>query len=316
MTADLSGYTLDSSAVELSVVVPCTNTLGDLERTLRALERERDHVGLEIIAVNRIGLSVSQVIRERHPSVRLIEAAETVAIPAMRRIAFAAARGEFIAVIEDHVTVPPGWARALLDAGRTANRLSTHRGAVVGGSVANAATSTVVDWAAFLCEYSHCLTPLHAGASTWLTGNNVAYPRALLLRYLAQLPPDGWENRLHELMIADGVQLIMHPEISVDHEKHYSALEYLTQRYLYARSFAGARVAGRPVRHRVVLAILAVALPPLLLGRLVARVFGKRRHRVLLLRSLPLLTLFVCAWAAGEMIGYGLGAGDSLARVR
>ena len=71
----------------------------------------------------------------------------------MREIAFGQASAEAVAVIEDHVIVPPGWARALLDARR-------ETGAVVGGSIDNAARSSVVDWAAFLCEYSHCLTPL------------------------------------------------------------------------------------------------------------------------------------------------------------
>jgi hypothetical protein len=32
-------------------------------------------------------------------------------------------------------------------------------------------------------------------------------------------------------------------------------------------------------------------------------------------RSLPLLPLFVAAWAAGEVVGAALGPGDALSRV-
>ena len=43
---------------------------------------------------------------------------------------------------------------------------------------------------------------------------------------------------------------------------------------------------------------------------------GTAAHRAELLRSLPLLALFVCAWAAGETVGYAFGAGDALSRVK
>jgi hypothetical protein len=47
----------------------------------------------------------------------------------------------------------------------------------------------------------------------------------------------------------------------------------------------------------------------------VKRVVAKRRHRAELVRSLPLLGVFVVSWALGEMVGYVAGPGDSLAKV-
>ena len=63
------------------------------------------------------------------------------------------------------------------------------------------------------------------------------------------------------------------------------------------------------------LAIISLALPPLLFARTVSRVMSKRRNRAELVRSLPLLVLFVSAWAMGEMVGYVAGPGDSLSKV-
>jgi hypothetical protein len=225
----------------------------------------------------------------------------------MRLLAFRAARGASVAVIEDHVIVPRGWARALLDASAGAR--------VVGGAVENAATERTVDWAAFLCEYSHCIAPLPAGPSDWVTGNNVVYPKALLDRYVDRLGPEQWENHLHGLMRADGVELLCRPEISVGHKKHYTVWEYLSQRYLYARSYAGARVLGAGLPKRLAYGAAAAALPPVLYYRTVSRVLAKRRHRAELARGLPLIALFVCAWAAGEVAGAWFGAGDSLRKV-
>ena len=299
----------------LSVVVPSVNTLADVERTLVALERERTNVPLEVLLVDRLGETVRTAVRNRYPLVRVIEAPRTATIPAMRQLAFDAAQGEFIAVIEDHVIVPPGWARALIDAERAARADAGEQDAIVGGSIENAATHHLVDWAAFLCEYSHCITPMPSGPSEWVTGNNVIYPRSLLRRYLDRLSPDQWENYLHDLMRADGVTLVLRPDIWVGHEKYYTLWEYLTQRYLYARSYAGARVANAPLVKRLAYGAAAAALPPVLYARTISRILAKKRHRAQLLSSLPLIAIFVCAWAAGEVVGSWFGAGDSLQKV-
>jgi hypothetical protein len=59
----------------------------------------------------------------------------------------------------------------------------------------------------------------------------------------------------------------------------------------------------------------ALALPPLLFYRTISRIVSKGRHRAELVRSLPLLAVFVVSWALGEMVGYVAGPGDSLAKV-
>ena len=296
------------SQPRLSVVVPSVNGISDLSDCLDALATQRSDCQLEVLVVDRCGTAVRDEVRRRFPWVRVLEANPGTTIPELRARAFAEARGDFVAVIEDHVMVSSGWARQLLDAAREAEQ-------VVGGSVENAATERVVDWAAFLCEYSHCILPLPAGKADWLTGNNVIYPRALLARYTELLRAGGWENQLHDALRRDGVRLECRPEIRVGHKKHYTVGEYLSQRYLYARSYAGARVAGAPVARRLAYGAAAFALPPLLFYRTVSRVFLKRRHRAELVQSLPLLALFVTSWALGEVVGYWAGPGDSLARV-
>ena len=296
-----------TATAALSVVVPSVNGAGDLLGCLDALEAESRDVALDVLVVDRCGSALREAVRARHPWVRVIAAPPRTTIPAMRAMAFDAAGAPAVAVIEDHVLVPRGWARALLEAQRESP--------VVGGAVENAARTRLVDWAAFLCEYSHCLLPLPAGPSTWVTGNNVVYPRDLLRKYRAQLTPERWENHLHDALRRDGVTLLCRPDIVVGHKKHYTIREYTSQRYLYARSYAGARAMGTSLPKRVAYGAAAAALPPVLLWRIASRVLGKRRHRRELAASLPLLLLFVSAWAAGEVVGAWFGPGDSLERV-
>ena len=292
---------------ELSVVVPAVNTLDDLIGSLTALEAQSD-VQLEILVVDRLGDEVRAEIARRFPRARILPVPHGTTIPRMRELAFDAATGDAVAVIEDHVIVPPGWARALLDARRDT-------GAVIGGSIDNAARSSVIDWAAFLCEYSHCITPLPAGPTNALPGNNVIYDRSLLQRYRDTIAAGKWENHLHDAMHRDGVPMILRPEIGVGHKKHYTVGEYLSQRFLYARSYAGERVKGMPLAKRLSYGAAAFALPPLLMYRTVTRVLSKRRYRMQLMLSIPLLVLFILSWTAGEIVGYWAGPSDSLSRV-
>jgi hypothetical protein len=294
-------------AAELSVVVPSVNGLGDLLGCLEALEAQTD-VALEPIVVDRLGENVRDAVRRRFPSARVIGVPASTTIPRMRAVAFEAATADAVAVIEDHVVVPPGWARALLEARR-------ETGAVVGGSIDNAARTSVTDWAAFLCEYSHCITPLPAGPTSALPGNNVVYDRSLLKQYRNVIDEGKWENRLHDAMHGDGVPMVLRPEIGVGHKKHYTVGEYLSQRFLYARSYAGERVRGMPLPRRLAYGAAAFALPPLLMYRTVARVLAKRRYRVQLALSIPLLVVFIASWTAGEIVGYWMGPADSLSRV-
>ena len=292
---------------ELSVVVPAVNTLGDVIGCLTALEAQTD-AQVEVLVVDRLGNAARAEVARRFPQARVIPVARETTIPRMREIAFGQAKADAVAVIEDHVIVPPGWARALLDARR-------ETGAVVGGSIDNAARSSVVDWAAFLCEYSHCITPLPAGPTSGLPGNNVIYDRALLQRYRDTIAAGKWENHLHDAMHRDGVPMLLRPDIGVGHKKHYTVGEYLSQRFLYARSYAGERVKGMPLSKRLAYGAAAFALPPLLMYRTVTRVLAKRRYRMQLLLSVPLLVLFIASWTAGEIVGYWFGPADSLSRV-
>ncbi len=297
---------MTETAPALSVVVPSVNGWGDLEGCLRALMAQRG-ASVEAIVADRVGPAVREPLRQAFPSAVLIEAAAGTAIPALRRLAFARARAEVVGVIEDHVIVPPDWAARMLAAHAAGAE-------VVGGAVVNAATSSLVDWSAFLCEYSHCLTP-PAGPSTWLTGNNTTYRRALLERFAGVIAEDRWEGALHDAIREAGIPLLSRPDIVVGHKKHYTVGEYVGQRFLYSRSYAGLRVAGTPALRRLAYGLAALALPPLLFARVVGRVWAARRHRGELARSLPLLGVYVVSWALGESAGAWFGAGDALERV-
>lgn len=293
--------------VQLSVVIPSVNGWADLEGVLDALAAQQGGVRLEVIVVDRTGEAVRAAVRTRYPYVRLVEAPAGTTIPTMRKIGFDVAAAPVVGVIEDHVLVPCDWAVNMLEA-HAAGALA------VGGSVANAALDRLVDRAAFLCEYSHCLTPPE-GEAEWLTGNNVTYRRELLERFRDTIAEGRWEDHLHQAFRSAGVGLLSVPAIRVLHKKHYTVGEYTYQRYVYARAYAAMRVEGAPLARRLGIGAAAFALPALLGYRILARTLAGPTPATEVLRATPLLLLFVSAWAAGEVVGYWRGPGNALAEV-
>ena len=293
---------------QISVVVPCTNSLSDF-RTCAAALQNQTGPRPEIIAVIRLGPAFTSSLEAEFPDVRTISVAAEATIPQMRAVGIRAASADAIGVLEDHVIVPRDWTERML------SELAAGSD-VMAGPVDNEATDTLVDWAAFLCEYSAVLPPLNDGPSDWLPGNNTVYRRAVIERFDTLLDDGKWENHLHDHMRAEGVSLTLRNDIVSGHKMHYTFGLYLTQRYLYSKSFAGARVREEPLWKRLLMGLFAFALPPLIYFRVVRNIVSKGQHVRKLLPSLPLLVPFSLSWGLGEVAGYWFGAGQSLSKVR
>jgi hypothetical protein len=295
----------------LSVVVPSVNGWDDLEGCLRALRADAQDFlpeTLQIIVVERTGETVRRHVAAEFPETVMTAVERSETIPEMRARAIASASAPMVAVIEDHILVPVGWARAIVEAQRA-------HGGVVGGSLYNAATTDIVDWAAFFCEYSQVLPPLAAGPAERLNGNNTVYPQVELRRHRGAVESGRWEDYLHRELRAAGVSLTSRPDIKVAHTKHYTAVEYMAQRFLYGRAFAGDRVAGRAWPVRIAYTMAGAAVPAIVGARTIRNSWQSPAHRTTLIRALPLIACFVCVGGLGEAVGAAFGPGDALARV-
>src|SRR5688572_10320530 len=298
----------DSSAPALSVVIPSVNGWDDLDHCLAALEGERTNTTIEALIPERCGTIVRDNAARKYPWAKVLPVSKDTTIPQKRALAFREAAAPTVAVIEDHVIVPRGWARAMLDARSNGAR-------VVGGGLVNAATETVVDWAAWLCEYNHLAAPMPSGEVDGIHGNHTVYDRRLLEELRDVVESGRWEDALHGAIRDKGIALWARPDIVAGHRKHYTAREYTTQRYLYSRAYAALRTRDAGPARRFAYGAMAFALPPVLFLRIVSRVWKGGLYRRHLVPSIPLLALFVSAWGLGEVAGAWFGDGGSLAKV-
>jgi glycosyltransferase involved in cell wall biosynthesis len=289
----------------LSIVVASVNGLPYLDNCLRSLVDNCP--GAEIVVADCTDEQTRRHVRERWPEARLIGFDEPTSVPALRAAGIAAANAPYVALIEDHCVVRNGWASRLLAA---------HRGgkSVVGGPIRNGSTR-VRDWAAFLFEYSLYMEPVATGAAADLPGMNVSYDRRALAAIDDLLREGKWETWLHERLRSRGFEFYLDDQAVLDHVKDFDFREFAAQRFHYARAYAGMRNSDLGNR-RFVYALGSPAIVPLLYFRIARNVLRRARHRRELLVATPLIILYLLATAVGEGMGFALGGGRSLLRVK
>jgi hypothetical protein len=294
------------SAPELSVVVASVNGMPYLADCLDALETSCPEA--EVVVADWTDEATRRTVRERWPRVRLLSFDEPMSVPELRAAGIGAASAPYIAVIEDHCNVRNGWAGRLVEAHRAGR-------SVVGGSIRNAATRRIRDWAAFLCEYSEHMEPAPAGEVGSLPGMNVSYDRGAVETMQPLLDEGRWETDLHPHLQRAGYVLYSDPGATLEHAKGFGLHEFLSQRYHYARSYAGMRGAGLgPKRFAYMLG--SPLLPPVLYSRIARNVLRRGAHRRELATATPLILLYLGVWSFGEAVGYAFGGGRSLLKVR
>ncbi len=292
----------------LSVVIASVNGLPMLEECLESIRTGSETKQLEVIVANRCGNGIGTVLRLKYPWVRLIEAPERTTIPQLRAMAFQESSGDLVAVLEDHCIVESDWAQRMIEA-------QEGEYPVIGGSVENAARERLVDWAAFFCEYSQAMKPMPGGETDRIPGNNVSYKRWILENFQHDIEAGIWDFVLHERIRNQHIPLYSVPSITVYHKMSRSLGWFITQKFHFARSYAGMRFVNSSWSRRILYGGGTVLLPIMLTYRTVSCIWKKRRYHRELLLSLPALMLLILTWGLGEAIGYIFGTGSSSAKV-
>jgi hypothetical protein len=291
---------------DLSVVIASVNGWSVLSSTLDSLESLPERDQIEIIVVETLGAETRERLRDEYPSVVIVEASRQ-AIPKLRYQGVMRSKGRLIAILEDHAEVESDWAASIFRA---------HEGpwAAVGGAVENGLDG-LTNWAVFFCEYTAYMPPVPEGVYGDIPGNNIAYKRPYLHKHARELEQGKWESWINDRIRVDGASIASTNAMVVRHIKPFRFGYFLNQRFHFARSYAGMRRVDQSWPKRLAYGAGSTILPVLLTARLTRAVISKRRDLGRFLLVFPLVVLFLTVGAVGEMVGYLLGAGDSLEKV-
>ena len=100
----------------ISVVIASVNGLPSIAECLDCLVQQEGNIGYEVLVMDRCDEKTRQEIRRRflQPEIELVEVPGRPSIPKLRAMGIARARGQLIAILEDHCNVR-SFARTKLD---------------------------------------------------------------------------------------------------------------------------------------------------------------------------------------------------------
>ncbi len=301
---------MTANAPKVSVVIAAVNGRAALAECLAGLQRQQGDVAAEVIVVEPEGSEVAHFVRPDNPNVRFVTLRGLPSIPRLRAAGIHVARGDIIAITEDHCIPWANWYASI-------RRAHAYRAAAaIGGAVDNAATTRLVDWAVYFCEYSRFASPLREGPCDDLPAPNVSYKRQLLLGPRPLVTDEYWETVVHQSFKRLGYELWCDPSLGVDHLMHFGFWSFVVERYHYGRAFAAQRNPSLGWAGRALHVALSPALIPLFLLRIGRNVLARRQHWFRFARCVPMICCFTAAAAVGEGVGHTLGAGDSALRMR
>ena len=298
------------SRPSLSIVIAAVNGPAVLDQTLQAIERLPEKEQLEVLVVVTPESNVDGVLAKRHVACRAVPGGSSAdGIPRLRHRGVLAARGELIAILEDHVDVELHWAATIFQV------MADPEVAAVGGKV-EAGQEGWVNWGVFLADYARYIGPVAEGEHADLPGNNIAYRREALLAHADALAEGKWESWVNERLAAEGRRLVSTNRMVVRHCKSFRLKEFLRLRWHFGRSYAGMRISSLGWVKRAVYGVGSTILPVLLTVRATRLIASRDVPKSRLAACWPLIALVMTVGAAGECAGYIFGPGRSLEHVR
>ena len=292
----------------LSVVV-VTDAYDTIRKTVRHLRAQTIADRIELVVVARepeeaLGLDAAE-LSELH-SHQVVGVDDIQSLSWARAPGIRAAGAPIVALAESHCFPEPEWAERFLAA-------HEHGWAAVGPAIVNANPASVVSWINLLIDYGPWLAPTRGGEIDDLPGHNSSYRRDLLLAYGPNLEAMlEAETIMHEDMRARGHRLYQEPGALAAHLNVTRTASWIGERFQAGRRFASARSYKWPAWRRAAYAVGSPLIPLVRLRRLLGDVRRTGIGRHFRGFGYPLLALALAVSAAGELVGYVLGSGDSM----
>lgn len=207
------------------------------------------------------------------------------------------ARGDVIAVLEDHGTPAPDFCAAVLAAH------ARDPAAAIGGTVGNGVDRAMND-ALWLCDFGRYAPPQQAGPRTTLTDICVAYRRDALLAIRHVWAERFHEPAIHAALAAAGGALRLDPTVRVVEERPSRPLGHrFAERLAWGRLYGDLRSTGWSAGRRFLHAAASALLVPPVLFLRALRIAGPRLPLRRRLRMLPALAFLTVGWGLGEAFG-------------
>lgn len=291
----------------ISIVLPTGERADHIADAVRTIETMVDRVGGELIVVDGSGHPAPKPPRIS-PATRWLSQ-PGASVYQLRLLGYRSARGAIVAATEDHCAVPPDWADRILAA-----HARWPDAAVVFGAVENGSPDHLIDWASYYVNAARLAPPFGSGpAQGYVTHINVSYKREAL----AAIDDRGGMGVVDFLHGNDlqrtGAKAYRDDAIRVSHAQSKGFLGTTTAHYHAGRAISGFRRQRMDVRG--VMRAVGTPVAALLRFGQITRIGLTRPNRRVFAASLPWVFWLVSTQAAGQLVGYVTGPGNSPYRI-
>lgn len=298
------------SSPELSALLVVGDARQSAQRALNALYAQTIAGAMEIVVVDMKTRDVPALAVSSRAATHYVTAGPDMNLARARATAVRIASAPIAAFIEPHSTAAPTWAEAIVRAHRKP-------WAAVGYAFTNPHPASYLSRAVIMSKYGRWLHPTSSRPTRVLPNVNVAYKRDVLLSVGEELEslltPDFL---MHERLNQRGLRMWVESEAVVANDSVIPVGRLVATSFVFCRILASkrARARGWSRIERIAYALATpVASPAIAFWRLVSA-RGASAGAGSLLVYLPLVVLKDVASAAGESVGYLIGAGSSEAR--
>jgi hypothetical protein len=181
------------------------------------------------------------------------------------------ARGEIIAVTEDHCQVTLGWCERIIQAHK-----DYPDAAAIGGAVENGRGEHLIDWANFFLIFAPFMLPIQNGESARICLQaNISYKRRVLPQSVSKL--GMMEMLFNQRLRQQREKLVNDEKLIVYHVQSHGFLGTLAAHFHNGRSIAGFRLQYIRWPERIVRLGGSFVLPLYLLWRTLRAILENRR---------------------------------------
>jgi hypothetical protein len=293
---------------DLSAIVVTPDTYETIRKTIGYLKRQtvKHRLELVIVAPSITALDLDSADLKEFMETQIVEIGAIRSIASAYAAGIRQAKAPIVVLTEDHSFPNPNWAEILIEAHQKP-------WAAVGPMVCNGNPDSMVSWADFFIAYGQWSNPTGAEVIDHLPGHNSSYKRDLLLEYGPNLEAMlEAESVLHWDLRAKGYQLYLEPAAKTAHLNFAFLSSWLPIQFWAGRQFGATRAHHWSLLRRLMFVGAAPLIPLVRLWRIQKHIRRSGEPQTLLYRILPTLILGLVLDGLGQMIGYGLGAGDSI----
>jgi GT2 family glycosyltransferase len=285
---------------DISVIIPTYNSQETIVNCLESLKNQKTEKRFEVIVVDSSSDNTLKLIKEAYSNASVYHFSERKYAGGARNVGIAHSRAPIIAFMDSDCTVDEDWIDQVIDA---------HRGDydVVGGTILNGESRSIVGWAYYFCEFNLWLPKMKVQEIPEIAGCCLSMKRTIFDKYGPFIEGTYCsDTAFHHKLLQDDIKVLLVPSIKVYHNFNLTVGSFLS--HIYDHRYHFARIMIRMKRlsdhQRKVFILFSPFYPVILFLVVLKRVLSSGFFVKEFFGASPLVFAGLVARFLGEIMGY------------